>query len=175
MRLRFLSLVLVLLAGCISINNDKPPFGDSEIAMIMRVANLGEVREGELAREKAADPTVREFATMMVNEHSIANSKSESELARQEVVSADSDVSRQLDAESGVATEHLRLLAGRPFDRAYMDRQIQVHQNVLNLIDTRLVPRAKKKVVKEQLAAMRKTVEEHLARAQQIGKTLPPA
>ena len=176
MRIHFLAIVpFLLLTGCISLNTDKQPFGDSEVAMIMRVANLSEVREGELAREKAAEPSVRDFASTMVNEHSAASSKTDQELAKADIVSADTPLSRQLDAESGAATDRLRTLAGRAFDRAYIDRQVQVHQNVLKLIDTQLVPHAKKKVVKDQLSAMRKTVEQHLARAQQIAKSLPPA
>src|SRR4051812_30711101 len=140
MRLRtFVTILAVGLAACVHINNDKPIFGDSEVAMVMRAANIGEVREGEVAREKAADTAVRDFAAMMVTEHSAANSKTESELSKAEIVSADSPLSRQLDADSGAATENLRTLTGRNFDRAYMQRQVQVHQNVLNLIDTRLL------------------------------------
>lgn len=173
--MRFQLLFIALLSSCISINNDKQPFADSEIAMLMRVANLSEVREGELAREKAADPAVRDFSLMMISEHSAANSRAESELAKADIVSADTPLSRQLDAESGAATDRMRLLAGRAFDRAYIDRQVQVHQAVLNMIDKQLVPHAKKKVVKDQLSEMRKTVEQHLMRAQQIAKNLPAA
>lgn len=174
MRLRTsLVSIAVLLAGCIHVNTDRPEFTDPEVAMVMRVANLAEVREGELAREKAAEPAVRDFATMMVNDHSTASSKTEAELSKREIVSEDSPLSRQLDAESGAATDRLRGLTGRAFDRAYIDRQVQVHQNLLNLIDTKLMPVTKKKVVKEQLTAMRKAVQEHLAKAQQVAKAIP--
>lgn len=175
--MRFRSLIAVgfiaLLASCIHLNNDKFTFGDPEVAMVMRVTNLGEVREGELAREKAAEPSVREFATMMITGHSAASSKIEAALFKKDITSEDSPLSRQLDAESGAATERLRALSGRAFDRAYIERQIEVHQNVLNLIDTKLMPAAKKKVVKDQLTEMRKDVQEHLARAQQVAKTIP--
>lgn len=175
--MRFRSLLvasfIVLLTGCVHLNTDKPEFTDPEIAMVMRVANLSEVREGELAREKAAEPSVRDFATMMITEHSAANSRTESEFFKKEITSVDSPLSRQLDAESGAATERMRALAGHAFDRAYIERQVQVHQNVLNLIDTKLMPAAKKKIVKDQLTAMRKTVQDHLARAQRVTTTIP--
>ena len=173
MRLRPTIILTALLAGCVHLNTDTIRFGDPEIAMIMRVANLSEVREGELAREKAAAPAVHDFAVMMVNDHSAANSKSESAFSKVEMVSADTPQSRQLDAESGAATERLRTLAGRQFDRAYIDRQVQVHQALIELIDTKLVPNARRKVVKEQLAAMRTTAQEHLTKAQQIAAALP--
>ena len=141
--------------------------------MVMRVANLSEAREGELAREKASDPAVRDFGAAMVTEHSAANSKAESELANAYITSEDSSLSRQLDAESGTAADRLRSLTGRAFDRAYIDRQVEVHQSLLNLIDTRLGPSAHKTVLKNQLTEMRKTVEQHLTRARQVAAVLP--
>src|SRR5260370_8172226 len=75
-------LATLLLAGCIT---QPGPTADSDIAMIMRVANLGEVREGELARLKAADAAVRDFAIMMVTEHTAPNNKAEPEMPRADV------------------------------------------------------------------------------------------
>ncbi len=163
--------VLTLLTACTSTSPGR--LTDPEIAMVMRVANLGEVREGELARQKAADASVREFAAMMVSEHSSQNSKAESERARIDIASEDTALSRQIDANSGAATERLRPLAGRDFDRAYIDRQVEAHQYVLGLVDSTLIPSARHKVVREQLTELRKTVEKHLARAKQIQGSLP--
>lgn len=173
-RVFFITLVAaVLAAACVHLNTDTPVFQDEQIGMVMRVANLNEVREGTLAREKAAEPSVRDFATMMVNEHTTANSKTESELFKKEINFSDSPLSKQLDAESGAATESMRALAGHSFDRAYMDRQVKVHQNILDIIDKQLEPHAKNKVVKEQLKAMRTLVEAHLAKAKQVASSIP--
>jgi len=51
--------VLVILAAACSTTRDRDRLTDPEIAMVMRVANLGEVREGNVARQKATDPAVR--------------------------------------------------------------------------------------------------------------------
>jgi putative membrane protein len=174
MRNRFLLIALVALTtACIRINNDREIFEDPQVAMVMRVANISEVREGTVARDKATEPAVRDFAAMMVSEHGTANSKAEAELAKEYVSSMDSPLSRQLDAESGAATDRLRNLTGRAFDRAYMQREVEAHQNLLDLIDKRLKPVAKEKVLKEQLTSMRATVQEHLTKAQQILASLP--
>jgi putative membrane protein len=170
MKLRML-LAVMLLAGCATTRQQK--LTDSDIAMIMRVANLGEVREGELARNKATDTAVRDFAKMMVTEHTAQNNKAESELARADVASSDTDLSRQLDAESGAATDQLRPLAGAAFDRAYMDRQVTAHQSLIAMIDSKLTPIARKKVVKQQLTELHKLADTHLTRAKQIQGSLP--
>src|ERR1700736_405502 len=103
-------LAVLLLAGCTSMNPG--PTADTNIAMIMRVANLAEVREGELARFLTTDTSVRDFAVMMVTEPTAQRNKAEAELARVNIASSDSDASRQLDAESGATTARLRALSG---------------------------------------------------------------
>ena len=163
-------LAVLLLAGCIT---QPGPTADSDIAMTMRVANLAEVREGELARSKTTDTSVRDFAIMMVTEHTAQNNKAESELARVDIASSDTDLSRQLDAESGATTERLRALSGAAFDRAYMDRQVTAHQALISTIDSKLMPHARKKEVKEQLTELRKLADTHLTRAKQIQGSLP--
>jgi putative membrane protein len=172
MKFRML-LVMMLLAACANFNTQQHKLTDPEIAMVMRVANLSEVREGELARTKATDTSVRDFGIMMATEHTAQNNKAESELARVNVYSEDSNLSRQLDADSGSVTDRLRTLSGPAFDRAYIDRQVDAHQSLITLIDSTLMPGAKKKVVRDQLTALRATADKHLARARQIQGSLP--
>jgi putative membrane protein len=166
-------LVLAIFAAACLTGRDPGNLTDPEIAMIMRVTNLGEVREGNVAREKATDPAVREFATMMVNEHNEGNVKAEEQLAKKEIPSDDSTMSRELDASSAAAADALRAsAAGAAFDRMYMDRQIQAHEHVLTSIDKTLLPAAHDKVVRQALNDMRGTVSKHLERARQVRAAL---
>jgi putative membrane protein len=170
--MKFRILLCLLLVACGTAPKQRR-LSDSEIGMIIRVANLAEVREGEVAREKAADPAVRAFASMMVTEHSAASSKSEADLARADIAFEDTDLSRQIDASSGSATEALRGMTGQAFDRAYIARAIDAHKYILSLLDSTLLPSAHHKVVHNVLTEMRSTVEKHLTRAQQIQSALP--
>ena len=163
-------LAMLLFAGCASTQSGK--LTDAQIAMMMRVINLGEVREAQVARDKTSNATVREFAQMMINDHDAQNNKSEAAMSEKDINSEDTPMSRQLDAASGAAAERLRALSGAALDRAYIDREVEAHQNALNLIDTQLAPNARKKVVKDQLTALRTLVTAHLARAKQIQATL---
>jgi len=145
---------------------------DPQIAMIMRVANLSEVREGELARQKSSDTAVKDFATAMVSEHSAQSSKADAALSDADVAAEDTVTSRDLDAGSGAATETLRALSGAAFDRAYIDRQVDAHSRLLSMIDSTLMPEARNKVLRQQLTDLRTMVEKHLARARQIQSAL---
>jgi putative membrane protein len=141
---------------------------DREVAMVVRVANMGEVREGDVARTRATAQAVKDFAAMMVNDHKSAEDKAEATLNKAELPFVDSDLSRRLDAESGTAAQSLANLTGDAFDRAYMDRQIAVHTEVLQTIDSTLLPKARNKDLRAVLTEMRGTVAAHLEKARQV-------
>ena len=162
----------VLMVACATTANPTK-LTDTEVAMVLHVANLSAVREGEIARQKAGDAAVRDFAQVMINEHTATNNKAEADLARANVSSDDCDLSRQIDANSGRAADALRAATGKAFDRAYVDRQIEFDRYLLGIVDSTLVPSARRKVVRTAVTEFRGLVDKHLARAQQIANSLP--
>src|SRR5260221_14421036 len=112
--------------GCVHLNraSDVYLFRDPEVAMVLGVANLAEVREGNFARDRATAQGVKDFASMMATEHTQAVTKTENALAKKEIPSADSDLSRKIDAEPGKSVEALRTRTGADFHRAYLDRAL---------------------------------------------------
>ena len=160
--------------GCVHLNraSDATAFRDPEVAMVLGVSNLVEVREGDLARDRATAQAVKDFASMMASEHAQSASKTENDLARKEIPSADSDLSRQIDTDSGKAVAALRGLTGADFDRAYMDRTIAFHRYLIDTIDKTLKPAGKNKVVLTALDETRATAQKHLTKAEEIRKTL---
>lgn len=165
----------ILVTGCgIAINraSDVDLFRDPEIAMVLRNFNLAEIREGDLARDHATAQPVKDFGAMMASEHAQSNSKTENELAKKEIFSADSNLSRQIDTESGKTVENLRARNGADFDRAYIDRSIAFHRTIVDTIDKTLKPAAKAKQVKAALEETRAAAEKHLAKAEELRKGL---
>src|SRR5262249_39327753 len=98
--------------------------------------------------------------------------KAESELLKADLTSEDSNLSRELDKKSGDARERLRVLSGAEFDRAYIDREVQANETAIKLLDTDLVPQAHKKVLQNQLLALRKLIEIHLDEAKKLQASL---
>jgi len=177
MRLRIIisiAAAALLTSGCVHLNraSDVYRFRDQEIGLTLRAINLAEVREGDLAREYASSKAVKDYGAMMASEHAQALSHAENELAKKEITSADSDLSRQIDTESGKQVEALRARKGADFDHAYMDRAASFHRYVIDTIDKTLKPAAKNKVVVTVLDETRATAEKHLARAEEIRKGL---
>src|SRR5258708_19496970 len=115
--------------GCVQLNraSDVNLFRDPEVAMVLRVANLAEVREGNFARDRATAQAVKDFASMMASEHAQAASKTENDLAKKEIPSTDPDLSRKIDAESGKSVEALRTPTRPAFDPPHLDPPVPFH------------------------------------------------
>ena len=166
----------LLAAGCVHLNraSDATAFRDPEVAMVLSVANLVEIREGNIARDRATAKAVKDFAAMMAADHALQASKTENALAKKEIPSADSDLSRQMDTDSGKQVAALRALTGAEFDRAYMDRTIAFHRYVIETIDKTLKPAAKKKEVIAAVAETRAAEKKHLEKAEAIRSSVHP-
>ncbi len=164
----------LLAVGCVHLNraSDATAFRDPEVAMVLSVSNIVEVREGNVARDRATAKAVKDFASMMASEHALRASKTENALAKKEIPSADSDLSRQMDTDSGKEVAALRALTGADFDRAYMDRTIAFHRYVIETIDKTLKPAAKKKEVIAAVDETRAAEQKHLEKAEEIRKGL---
>jgi putative membrane protein len=169
-----LAAAALIATGCVHLNraSDATAFRDPEVAMVLGVSNLVQVREGNVARDRASSKAVKDFASMMASEHALSASKTQNALAKKEIPSADSDLSRKIDADSGKTVASLRGLSGADFDRAYMDRTIAFHRSLIDTIDKTLKPAAKNKVVITAIDETRTAEQKHLEKAEEIRKGL---
>lgn len=167
----FVALAVLAFASCTTTSPGQ--LTEPQIAMIMRIMNLSEVREGDLGRQNASSAAVRDFATKEITEHSSESSKEDAALSQANIPAEDTPQSRQLDAASGAAVDRLRSLSGAQFDRAFMQRMVDVHQQDITMIDGKLSPRAHHKALREQLTNLRNLEDKHLTEARQIEANLP--
>jgi putative membrane protein len=92
-------------------------------------AGLAEVSDATLATQSATDPKLKDFAAMMVKDHSAANDKL-SALAGTKNISLPTSASV-----SQMATHaKLKLESGDTFDKAYIKDQISAHLATLRLL-----------------------------------------
>ncbi len=92
---------------------------------------MAEVDAGKMAQEKATNVSVKEFASMMVNDHSGANSEVKSLAASKSVAlpSAPSDGKKQECSKVGEKK-------GKDFDKAYMDMMVKDHKSTIALFES---------------------------------------
>ena len=99
--------------------------GASDSSFLRKAAEGGiaEVALGNLAKDKASDPAVKEFAQKMIDDHSKANIELK-QLANQKGVA----VPAEADSQSKKELDKLSRLSGAEFDRAYMKLMVSDHQ-----------------------------------------------
>ncbi len=82
-----------------------------------------EVQLGQIAQTKAVDPRVRNFASMMVQDHSAANNELKKLAASKHI-----DLPGTLSADDEKKISDLNKKTGKDFDKAYMNMMLDDHK-----------------------------------------------
>jgi putative membrane protein len=125
MRTGFLS--VLLLVPVLAWGADATP--DASFYKHLAEGGIAEVDAGNLAGEKATDPKVKDFAAMMVKDHTAANDKLKA-------LADSKGIKLPTSASVGqMATEvKLKVLSGTTFDDSYIKGQVKAHQQTVALL-----------------------------------------
>lgn len=150
-----------------------------EVAII----NTAEVQLGQLAQERAQNRDVKQFAAMMVRDHTQAGNE-----LKQAVSAHGVQMPSGLDAKHESVMKRLRDMRGAEFDREYMKTMVEGHREARDLIQARARgtrnttstagtaggdPIAQLESAVGQWAMKTlPTVEQHLQKAQEISNTM---
>jgi putative membrane protein len=145
---------------------------DAEIAHVAVTANQVDADLGRFAAERAASPEVRAFAETMARDHMAVNASAAELVERLGVVPQENEVSASLAEGGEEARRRLEALSGAAFDRAYMEREVEYHQAVLDALDGTLIPGATNAELRSLLEGVRPAIAAHLERARAIGAGL---
>jgi putative membrane protein len=139
---------------------------DASFYKALAEGGMAEVRLGKLAEQKAADPGVKDFAAMMVKDHSAAN-------AQLRTLAASKNVT--LPKGPGVAADakkaELEVLSGHSFDSSYLSNQIKAHEDTVVLLQKEISSGsdAEAKAFAQQVLP---TVQAHLQAADKLADGL---
>ncbi len=101
--------------------------GDKDFVHDLAIANTAEVELGRMAAERAANPEVKQFAQMMVDDHTKANTELMA-IASQHNVPAPNE----LDDKHRDLRDKLAKYQGMEFDREYIDAMVDGHGDVVD-------------------------------------------
>jgi putative membrane protein len=141
---------------------------DAQIAGIMEAANTAEIQQGSIAQRMAQRQEVRDFATMMVTDHSKALEEGQRLSTKAGFGTAGSEIESELRADNQETVSELNDAKPSDFDEEYMEAQVEAHEQVLALLDEKLIPNAVNPDLRASLLAKRATVAAHLERARNI-------
>ena len=142
--------------------------GDKKFIRKVARASTNEVALSQLAESRASSPEVKSFATMMITDHTQANSDLSS-LAKAKGI----DVRKQVDEGDLDEVSSLSSKSGADFDKAYAKLMVHAHEGAVKLFkdevatgkDPDVVAFAKKYV---------DTLSMHLEHATSLEKTVNP-
>lgn len=147
---------------------EAPGLTDPQIAHVAVTANTVDAEMGRLAEERAASEEVRAFARTMIADHTGVNERAGELAGRLGVTPEENAVSRSLQQGAEEARARLETLDGAAFDRAYMEREVEYHQAVLDALDGTLIPGADNDELRSLLEEVRPAIAAHLERARGI-------
>ncbi len=133
---------------------------DAEKLVKIASSSMAEVEHGKLAMQKGSSKTVKDFAQMMVNDHSKAN---------QELMAL--AASKNITLPSAMGSDHqkhqeeLSKLSGKEFDEKYMDIMVKMHKQDVELMED-LAEDAKDPDIKAFAAKTLPTLKMHLDHAE---------
>ena len=128
-------------------------------------AGMAEVEIAKLAKDRAQNPRVKNFAEMMIKDHSDANNKLQT-IARDKSVTLPSTLGKHQDH-----LEDLSKKKGAEFDKAYMKMMVSGHEDVVKEFE-KCSQNGTDPDVKTFAAQTLPTVRMHLDSAKAINKAL---
>lgn len=131
------------------------------------LANLAEIRTGQLATERATNPEVRRYAQTMIEQHRKANQEL-ADLARQKGI----DLPDRVDEAHAIDATHLTNVSAADFDREYMGLMVAEHAKAVSLFEDK----ARKAQDADLRAFAQRTLpalQEHLRMAKDLNNRLP--
>jgi putative membrane protein len=141
---------------------------DPQIAAIVVTANQVDIDAGKLAKSTSKNADVTAFADQMISDHTAVNKSATDLVTKLKVTPEENDTSRSLKKGGDDNLKNLKTLKGADFDRAYIDHEVTYHQDVINALDSTLIPNAKNKELKDLLVSVRPSFEAHLAHAKKV-------
>lgn len=106
--------------------------GAREFVHDVSEVNHAELEMAQLAVERAQSAEVKQFAQMMIRDHTNAGNELKQAMSRHNV-----DMAMQMDPKHQSLMERLKNLRGAEFDREYMTAMVEGHQDARDLIESR--------------------------------------
>jgi putative membrane protein len=145
---------------------------DAQIAAIVVTANQVDIDAGKLAESKSANKDVKAFGKQMVTDHTGVNKAATDLVTKLKVKPEDNATAQSLKKGGQENVANLKTLKGAAFDKAYVDHEVDYHQQVIDAIDKTLIPSAQNAELKALLVKVRPAFIAHLDHAKHLQSSL---
>ena len=141
---------------------------DANVVDVITVANQGEIDYSQLGVEKATNPSVKQFAQLMVKDHGTMLDAVKNLATKLNVTPAPNDKVSDLQKENQKDIADLNgKTVGKDFDHEFMEEQVDMHQETLDLLND-LDSKTTNADLKAAIAEAKPKVQAHLDQAKAI-------
>lgn len=151
----------------VAMPNAMSALSDGESAEVLVTLNEVEIDMGQLAKRKANNKQLKDFARMLVEQHK-QNEKDTKNVARkQDLDFKKTDLSKSLEAQAKDMEKTLKKTSKEDFDRIFMSTQVERHQKSLDTVNS-LIASAQNAAFKAHLEKTRDALSVHFAHAKEV-------
>jgi putative membrane protein len=144
-----------------------PALDDATIVAIFDHANTVDIETGKLAAERGHSNEVRQFGAMLARDHEMVRQQGR-DLAKKLGVTPTPPPGDQSAQEQAAVIRRLSSLRGADFERAFLEREIQFHEDVIAAIETTLLPAIKNEELRALVMKVAPAFQAHLAMAENL-------
>jgi putative membrane protein len=148
-----------------------PALDDATIVAIFDNANTADIETGKLAAERGHSKEVRQFGAMLARDHAMVRQQGR-DLAKKLGVTPTPPTEDKTAQEQAAVIRRLSALRGAEFDRAFLEREVQFHSDVIAAVQATLLPAIKNEELKALVVKVAPAFQAHLRMAQSLGKQL---
>ena len=149
----------------------RPVLTDANILAILDSANSSAVEDGKLAQQRATNPEVRLYAGRVAQEHQDMLERGSNLASRMNITPSMPPRGPNLATEHQATMQTLKAKSGDAFDRAYLEQEVQTHEDVLKKLDEAFMD-ARSPELKSYLTQARADVQTHLKKAYDLRRGL---
>jgi putative membrane protein len=162
------SLATVTLITPLPTRGADPAITDANIGAIVLAANQIDIDYGNIALAKSKNKNVRDFAKRMVTDHSAVQKSVMDLAAKLKLTPEENATSKGLKNNAVQITAKLNSLNGKAFDKFYIDNEVAYHKQVIDAVETVLIPNAKNAELKSALVGAHALFLKHLEHCSQL-------
>lgn len=137
---------------------------DADILKVFMTSNDGEIVTSQAVVDDAQSADVRRYAQMMISMHTTLNDRARAI----GIEPRDNQVSASMRQNATAKAAQINSMSGAMQDRAYMETQVVLHGNTLDMLTNVLIPNARDARLRALLTEARPSVEQHFREAQRM-------
>lgn len=170
MKTQISTAIVVLGAGLLlsSPSSAADSLSDVEIAHAAYTADDLDIAYAKIALERSKTSAIREFAELMVKDHTAANTAALALVKKLGVTPKDNAFSQTLAKNGEAKKTELRGLSGAAFDKAYAQNELAYHQVVVKTVAEQWIPTIQNAEFKKFMTDANEIFKVHQAHAQHV-------